>query len=340
LTATPKTKVLIAGCARNCSAALPGVLKNIEAMALLWDDAAFVFVENDSTDETPSILRDWCATRPQASLHSYDRLAEFCRVRTIRLAKLRQQCLSVLRAEHPNATHYVIFDCDEVNAGPLDLDGVRQAVEFLDAGADRAGVFAGQDGLYYDLWALRHTELCPQDIWEELYDYAVANKTTDEEAFRQTFRKRLFPLPRSAPPLEVDSAFGGLGLYKAASVLRNPRRYVGYKLKRMPYKGGWRDLGWEVCEHVAFHAGLREQGERLFVLPFLVNAGPKEINPNPSIYQWLIFDPAEANPADIEAPPGGRNEPCPCGSGKRFKHCHGALERPATPEALKGILAL
>jgi uncharacterized protein YecA (UPF0149 family) len=25
-------------------------------------------------------------------------------------------------------------------------------------------------------------------------------------------------------------------------------------------------------------------------------------------------------------PPGtGRNQPCPCGSGRRFKHCHGAL---------------
>ena len=28
-------------------------------------------------------------------------------------------------------------------------------------------------------------------------------------------------------------------------------------------------------------------------------------------------------------PPGfettGRNQPCPCGSGKKFKHCHGAL---------------
>ncbi|MGE4340901.1 MAG: SEC-C metal-binding domain-containing protein, partial [Pigmentiphaga sp.] len=21
----------------------------------------------------------------------------------------------------------------------------------------------------------------------------------------------------------------------------------------------------------------------------------------------------------------GRNEPCPCGSGKKFKHCHGAI---------------
>src|SRR4029077_17351623 len=25
----------------------------------------------------------------------------------------------------------------------------------------------------------------------------------------------------------------------------------------------------------------------------------------------------------------GRNDPCPCGSGKRYKHCHGALDAPA-----------
>jgi preprotein translocase subunit SecA len=23
----------------------------------------------------------------------------------------------------------------------------------------------------------------------------------------------------------------------------------------------------------------------------------------------------------------GRNEPCPCGSGRKYKHCHGALQR-------------
>ena len=28
------------------------------------------------------------------------------------------------------------------------------------------------------------------------------------------------------------------------------------------------------------------------------------------------------------APPKvGRNEPCPCGSGRKFKHCHGALQQ-------------
>jgi preprotein translocase subunit SecA len=39
-----------------------------------------------------------------------------------------------------------------------------------------------------------------------------------------------------------------------------------------------------------------------------------------------IVDPASRN-ADDPATWGkvGRNEPCPCGSGKKFKHCHGAL---------------
>jgi preprotein translocase subunit SecA len=26
------------------------------------------------------------------------------------------------------------------------------------------------------------------------------------------------------------------------------------------------------------------------------------------------------------APKVGRNQPCPCGSGKKFKNCHGVLE--------------
>jgi tetratricopeptide (TPR) repeat protein len=33
---------------------------------------------------------------------------------------------------------------------------------------------------------------------------------------------------------------------------------------------------------------------------------------------------ARAAAGTAAAPPAGRNEPCPCGSGKRYKHCHGA----------------
>ncbi len=32
---------------------------------------------------------------------------------------------------------------------------------------------------------------------------------------------------------------------------------------------------------------------------------------------------AGAKPAERAAPAIGRNEPCPCGSGKKYKQCHG-----------------
>ena len=37
--------------------------------------------------------------------------------------------------------------------------------------------------------------------------------------------------------------------------------------------------------------------------------------------RWTL--PASALPSQWERT--SRNAPCPCGSGKKFKHCHGAL---------------
>jgi len=42
-----------------------------------------------------------------------------------------------------------------------------------------------------------------------------------------------------------------------------------------------------------------------------------------SVEARTSLDNASKNAA--AAPPAGRNDPCPCGSGKRFKHCHGAF---------------
>ena len=43
------------------------------------------------------------------------------------------------------------------------------------------------------------------------------------------------------------------------------------------------------------------------------------------------LDTAERNTATM--PQAGRNEPCPCGSGKRYKHCHGTARAPGLPAA-------
>jgi preprotein translocase subunit SecA len=34
-----------------------------------------------------------------------------------------------------------------------------------------------------------------------------------------------------------------------------------------------------------------------------------------------------AAPFVRQVPKVGRNEPCPCGSGRKYKHCHGALQQ-------------
>jgi preprotein translocase subunit SecA len=40
----------------------------------------------------------------------------------------------------------------------------------------------------------------------------------------------------------------------------------------------------------------------------------------------MLFELADLEKAVPAAQPvTGRNDPCSCGSGKRFKHCHGAL---------------
>jgi preprotein translocase subunit SecA len=54
--------------------------------------------------------------------------------------------------------------------------------------------------------------------------------------------------------------------------------------------------------------------------------GQSELSAAPTYIAEQIVDPANR---DVNDPATwgkvGRNEACPCGSGKKYKHCHGAL---------------
>ena len=41
-----------------------------------------------------------------------------------------------------------------------------------------------------------------------------------------------------------------------------------------------------------------------------------------------LIDDADSDPAEWEGKVS-RNAPCPCGSGRKYKHCHGALAQGA-----------
>lgn len=321
-------RAVFVGLARDCATALPAVLENLAHRAAVFAQSAFLFVENDSRDATRAILDDWCAGREHATVLSPESPDIFSRQRTIRLASLRNQLVAAVRSRFADFDLLVILDCDNINATPMtDMAGFTRAVDFLFADRSRAAVFANTSSLYFDMWALRHPERCPDDIWEAVMDHVLSHRVSDRQAFDAAFAPRLFELPSDAPPMEVELAFGGLGIYRLARVLANAARYEGYKAKTVA--GEPCDIGWERCEHVTFHAGLRAQGGRLFVLPWLVIRDMRDFQPPPWGWRQMVFNLADLEKltaAPVVTPDAGRNDPCPCGSGKRHKHCHGALQ--------------
>jgi len=59
-----------------------------------------------------------------------------------------------------------------------------------------------------------------------------------------------------------------------------------------------------------------------------INYQHADFNPNLAPEELLSLPPADqrANAPQVnDLPKVGRNDPCPCGSGKKFKQCHGKL---------------
>lgn len=271
MSAIPK-RAVFAGCARDCAGFLPAVLDNLDRYASLFADSAVIVVENDSTDATRAMLEHWAKSFPNFHAVLLPPMAERIPARCVRLAEARNHYIEKIRRSALADFDYLIaFDCDEVNLRAADPSQVARAVEFLESSPGHAAAFANQIGCYYDLWTLRHPELCPDDMYEQQLDFVLEQGMTDEEAYELAVAKRHLVFPPEDPPLEVVSAFGGLGIYKIAYAKN--ARYVGQKNRTIRLRtGATLDLTIEVCEHVAFNADVAAQGGRLFILPWLINA--------------------------------------------------------------------
>jgi SEC-C motif domain protein len=96
-----------------------------------------------------------------------------------------------------------------------------------------------------------------------------------------------------------------------------------------------RDTRWAGLEIVASEKGGPgdETGKVEFIANFLENEEVKqhhELATFVKIKDIWYFDDGRtppAKPVRLEGPKVGRNDSCPCGSGKKFKKCHGNAER-------------
>jgi len=281
-------RAVIVGCLKNSAEFLPKVFQNLENIAACFSEVAFIFIENDSKDLTKESISAWGAKQAQFKLFSLDGLDNYEKNRTVRLEIARNAYINAIKQDKSlhSFEYMIVIDMDDRGAHPIGLEAFSSALNFLKQQDSRAAVFANQSIKYYDLWALRHPQLCPFDFWHEVLDEAL-QFSSDEEAFNKVYATVPKCIPIDTPPIEVESAFGGLGVYKMPFVLNNKSRYIGHEYK---YFVGdsivFSKL--QTCEHVSFHRGISAQGGQMFILPQLVNSD-QDTGFNPSAFRTILI---------------------------------------------------
>ena len=281
-------RAVIVGCLKNSADFLPKVIKNLENIATCFSEVAFIFIENDSKDLTKESISAWGAKQSQFKLFSLDGLDNYEKNRTIRLEIARNAYINAIKQDKSlhSFEYMIVIDMDDRGAHSIELDALSSALNFLKQQDSHAAVFANQSIKYYDLWALRHPQLCPFDFWHEVLAESL-QLSSDEEAFNKVYAKVPKCIPIDTPPIEVESAFGGLGVYKMPFVLNNKSRYIGYEYKYFVSESIFFSK-LQTCEHVSFHRGISAQGGHMFILPYLINSD-QDTSFIPSAFRTIII---------------------------------------------------
>ena len=174
-------------------------------------------------------------------------------------------------------------------------------------------------------WVAQDTSLTDTAVLDRLLtaaDAAYAEKLTsvDADAFRQ-FERNLMLQNLDTHWREHLAALDHLrqGIHLRGYAQKNPKQ----EYKREAF---------ELFESLL--GNVRQEVTRI-LLTIQIQSAAEVAEVDPPVvenvrYQHADYDEAlgatEATPRPAEAPAKiGRNDPCPCGSGKKYKHCHGKL---------------
>jgi hypothetical protein len=247
-----KSKVAFVGLARDCGRALRSNLTNLKNFGSGCREWCLHIEENDSTDDTVQVLRDFCAEHRQATFTSRklgrERYGnEFAGRRTIRLGEYRTACQQWVRDCAPDADFVVMVDWDQCGWSQHGvIHGFGCMTEMQDAygmasvslleakvaESDGKEIILKRGWLHYDTWTLR------------------INTWWDDYTAGQGAWKHQWLPPVGSPPAHVLTAFGGLAIYRTADWLQGT------------YDGR------EDCEHVVLHRTMQERtGKRLYLNP-------------------------------------------------------------------------
>lgn len=289
--------VVFAGCVRNCSTHLPNTIRNIRSYSKLFNKSYILVVENGSTDKTKEILHQ---NLNKEDIFLFREELTKLSNRGQRLEGARNIIIETIQENEKlkNCDLFVMMDFDDIGSYKIKDEDIIKAVKFLSSRDKNGAVFANQLGTYYDMWTLRDKKYCENDFWVEIFQFLIRNKNLSEQISKDNFievkkkiiDKKTFSFNVNMPPILVDSAFGGLGIYKMKNVLNNKKKYKGTQNIEVTSKDQKKvKLKYQKCEHVNFNLGIVEQNLDLYILPFLINRGYEEITFPPQAAINLII---------------------------------------------------
>ena len=272
-------KVVFAGCARNCSNFLPKVLENIEFYSSFFSESYMVIVENGSTDKTKEILKD---NKNKKNFFLFEDDLNKLPYRGQRLEKARNLIIETIKKNKNlfSCDLFIMLDLDDIGTYRIEEKNILDSIKFLFSKEEIGAVFANQLGTYYDMWTLRDQKYCKNDFWVEVLKFLIKNKNSNdkisksniEEVKKNIIDKKTYSFEKNHPPIKVESAFGGFGIYKMKYVLQNNRKYEGTQIVDLISKDQKKlKVKYQKCEHVNFNQGFIDQNLELYILPNLIN---------------------------------------------------------------------
>jgi hypothetical protein len=236
--------IIIVGCARNIEQYLNNTLAKINMLKELFKSTKVIIFENDSTDNTLNILKDW----ENKNIIKLITEKNVPGLRTERLAHARNTLYN--EAMKHNFDLLIVMDLDNV----IELLSEEGILSCFDIKEDWAMLGGNQLGNYYDVWALRtYDDWMPFD-WVECY-------YIEKKSRYYCFLSRLINIPVNSNPIKVKSCFGGIGIYK--------KKY----LDNCTYGNGLqgpKNNKYEICEHVTFNECIIKNGGSIYINPKLI----------------------------------------------------------------------
>ena len=249
------SRALVVGTARNASKNIEAdLLRIVDSLDAILPTLAFV-VESDSEDRTVTILRELTLVDTRIRFISLGKVALTIPDRIARLRHCRNAYIQEIRDNH------LYQHCDLIVVA--DLDGINTKIKTqyfelaLNSKVNWDVMAANQSARYYDILALRHPLWSPNN-WITEMEW-LTPFLGSKKAKGHSMADRMLRIPVDLPPIEVDSAFGGLSLL---------RRWT---LESFDYSEDSLEAADEI-DHVTLNRKIRAAGGHIFIHPGLINS--------------------------------------------------------------------